>query len=504
MGYETELKFTGPEDALARLRRAPALRKLAGKRRPRTALLNGVYYDTEDFSLRDAGYVLRVRGQGRRFEQTIKSADGASIATRLEVNVAVPSQAPDIEAIPDEDLKRRIAKLVDGRPLKPMFAVDVRRTVMLLAPRRGQLLEAAFDVGEIRNGKARAPVSEFELELVTGDATALIECARTLTAGSPLTLSLQSKSERGFGLAARAPSAVAAGSVLLPAGATVDEAFAGIVSHCVSHLLGNWTAVTNERDPEGVHQMRVALRRLRSALALFGDPYRAALQEIEGEVRWIAGVMGAARDLDVFQDEVLKPVTAAHGQDERVEALTALVRLRRRKAWGAALEALQSERFRKLALDLVGATMTRPWAGSAEASSAAARFAQARLDHAYARALKAGRKLRALDEAGRHRLRIKLKKLRYAVEFFASLTPARKTAKFLERLSALQDVLGVMNDAAAARALTRDLVKENGKDSPVTYAAGVVVGWHVGHARGREKQLKRRWAEFLRVRAPWR
>lgn len=505
MGEETELKFVGPEEALARLRRSSLLRKLGG-RRSRTAALHAVYYDTDRWALREAGYVLRVRREGKRFEQTLKGVNAASVATRLEVNAPVAAQAPDLQAIPDGALRRKLSRLIGGEELKPVFSIEMRRTKSLLAPQRETTLEAAFDMGVIRSGKRRAPISEFELELVKGAPGALIACARELTSGLPLTISLQSKSERGYALAARkADAPLASRQVTMPGDATASDAFARILAHCVSHFLGNWAAVTVAQDPEGIHQMRVALRRLRSALSLFGGAFRASMQKLESEVRWLARVLGAARDIDVFQDEVLRPVMEAHGADRRLAVLAAFVTQRRRAAWVQVHTALASERFRRLAFDLVAATISRPWADKAT-EEPALEFARARLARRHAKALKAGRRIGSLDEAKRHALRIRLKKLRYACDFFQALWPKTAPVRFLKRLSALQDVLGVMNDAAAARALLGEILGQHGDGASgeaLKYAGGVVVDWHVGHAVARSRLLKRRWQRFAKAHPPW-
>jgi CHAD domain-containing protein len=273
--------------------------------------------------------------------------------------------------------------------------------------------------------------------------------------------------------------------------------------------MGNWAAVTDARDGEGVHQMRVALRRLRSALSLFAGPFRPAMAPLEEEMRWIGAVLGRARDLDVLLGEVIKPVAEAHGSDARLGALADLVRERQTHAWEELLSALGSERFRQLVFETTAATLTRPWvqAGTGgEALLPAAAFARERLTLRYARLRKAGKRIGTLDEAQRHALRIKLKKLRYAVDFFASLWPKRRTAAFRERLCALQDVLGEMNDAAVARALVGDILaaRTNTADAQaIAYAAGVVVGWHVGHLRDRAARLQKRWAHFVEAQPPW-
>lgn len=514
MGQETELKFVGPEDAFARLRRAPAFARFARGRRSLTRLLHGVYFDDDDFALRRAGFVLRVRTEGNGFVQTVKSVNGPNVATRTEVKAKVDGLSPNVDAIEDKALQRAIVKAVKPAELKPIFAVDVRRTTTLLKPRRGAEIEAAFDVGAIKtqgaNRTISIPISEFELELLKGHPTDLVDCARAVTASVPLILSLQSKAERGYALVRDEVDApVSAGRIVMPKGCTADEAFSQIVAHCLTHMLGNWPCITGAREPEGVHQMRVALRRLRSAMSFFDGSFRLAMREIEGELRDIAATLGKARDFDVFQESVLAPAAEAHGDDERLLDLATLVRARRRIAWHGMLEALEAERFRKLALELAAATFSRPWLdvslGGGDAVRPALELARERLAHRYRRIGKLGDRIGDLDAAERHDLRKRLKKLRYALDFFSSLFKKKRVKKYAERLSELQDILGEMNDAAMARALVDDILKEHdgAGASAVGYAGGVVAGWHIGHMRERAKELEKRWKRFAKLKPPW-
>ncbi|MBL8780385.1 MAG: CYTH and CHAD domain-containing protein [Alphaproteobacteria bacterium] len=515
MGQETELKFIGPEEALARVRQKSLFRRFARGRKAKTRAMHAVYFDTETFALREAGYVLRVRNEDGGFVQTVKSVNGPDLATRVEIKVNVESLAPDLAAIPDKAVRRDLKAALGGGTLAPMFSVEMRRTTVLLTPKRGTSIEAAFDVGAIKTAgdkPSSLPVVEFELELLAGDANELVACARGLTADLPLMLFLQSKAERGYALAADAAEApVTAEDIAVTDDATADVAFRYVVAHCLKHLLGNWAAVTVARDPEGIHQMRVALRRLRSALSLFGGPFRAALSKLEDEVRWVAGVMGAARDLDVFQEDVFRPAAEAHGEDDRLLELATVVRTRRRIAWVHVFEALESERFRRLVLELASATFAKPWLdatiGGDEAIEPARDFARRRMQRRYRRAVRLGRRITELDAAERHELRIKLKKLRYGLDFFRSLFAKQATQKFLKRLSDLQDTLGRLNDAAVANALVEEILNENGDGAAaaaIGYAGGLVAGWHLGHARLRVRQLERRWARLAKLGPPWR
>jgi triphosphatase len=515
MGQETELKFIGPEEALARVRQKPLFRRLARGRKAQTRALHAIYFDSTAFALRRAGYVLRVRTEDGGYVQTVKSANGPDLATRVEIKVKVASMAPDLDAIPDKAVRRDVKAALDGADLIPAFTVEMRRTSVTLTPKAGTKIEAAFDVGAIKTAGPKPsslPLVEFELELLEGDANELVECARALTEDVPLMLFLQSKAERGFLLATdTVEAAVNAERITLGEDATADVAFRYVIAHCLRHLLGNWAAVTAARDPEGIHQMRVALRRLRSALSLFGGPFRSALSRLEDEVRWIAGVMGGARDLDVFQEDVFRPAQDAHGEDGRLLEFATVVRTRRRIAWAHVHEALESERFRRLVLALASATFSRPWLdaaiGGEKAIEPARAFARRRMRRRYRRVVRLGRRIEELDAPERHELRIKLKKLRYGLDFFRSLFGERKTNKFLRRLSDLQDTLGRLNDVAVAQAMVREILAEHGDGAgaaAIGYAGGVVAGWHLGHARLRAKTLIRRWRRFEKLNPPWR
>jgi len=515
---EIELKFLGPEDALERLRSVPALRKFARGNRFQNKVLRAVYFDTPDFLLRDQGLILRVREEGGRFVQTVKAARNTNIAARTELNVEVPSGDLVLDAIDDRKLRRAVKAASNWDRLLPLFAVEVRRAQIALTPKRTVVIEASLDLGTIKalgpKAGASIPVCELELELKRGDPGELVEAARALTAGLPLTLGTQSKAERGYALIeGEIDHPVKAGRVVLDREAQADDAFARILTHCLSHLLRNVPCVLRTRDPEGIHQMRVAMRRMRSALSLFGDPFRSSLGALEDEIKWLTRALGEARDLDVFHDEIMKPAAQALGDDGRLIQLGAAVRARRRAAWNGVLDALESERFRKLALDLGAATLLQPWAAAGNGAEAghglAVDFADEHIAKRHAKALKRGRKIEGLDPAERHKLRIRLKKLRYAAEFFACFYKKREIRPHQKRISELQDVLGHLNDANIALALVDDILANEGGRDPgssagLAYAGGAVVGWHTQHASATTKSLAKRWKKFARLEPFWR
>ena len=270
--------------------------------------------------------------------------------------------------------------------------------------------------------------------------------------------------------------------------------------------------VLRTRDPEGIHQMRVAMRRMRSALSLFGEPFRASLGPLVDEIKWLTRTLGEARDLDVFHDDIFRPALDSYGEDERLTQLGAAIRARRRAAWGVALDTLESDRFRHLALELGAATLLQPWAtegnGAEAGHGGAIDFARDHLTRRRAKVLKRGRDVEHLGAKERHELRIRLKKLRYAGDFFASLFKRRWVRRHQKRIGELQDLLGDLNDASVARNLIADVqANEAGRDpssaAALAYAGGLIVGWHTGHVSATLKKLGKRWKKFASLKPFW-
>ena len=514
---EIELKFLGPEDALESARRVSALRKFARGRRFHTQNLRSIYYDTPDFALRDQGLILRVREEGDRFVQTVKSARNTNIAARTELNADVPTAEVSLDAIDNKKMRRAIKSAAKKSPLIALFAVEVRRSSITLTPRAGIAIEAAIDHGIIKalgpKAGASIPVCEYELELKAGNPGDLVDAARALTSGVPLTLGTQSKAERGYALVeGEVDNPVKAGAVVLDRKAYADDAFARILTHCLGHLLRNVPCVLRTRDPEGIHQMRVAMRRMRSALSLFGEPFRSSLGALEGEIRWLTQTLGQARDLDVFHDDILMPAAEALN-DGRMIQLGAAVRARRRAAWTDVLDAIESDRFRKLALDLGAATLLQPWAtqgNGAEAGHGLARkFADKHIAKRHAKIVKGVKKLEELEPEARHKLRVHLKKLRYAADFFAGFYRKKELRAHQRCIADLQDLLGHLNDANVARTLIEEILAEDGaRDSGssagLAYAGGAIVGWHTEHGARTMKRLTKRWKRFTQLKPFWR
>ncbi len=325
---ETELKLRGQPDALKAIFAGPAIcGKATGRGSSRR--LENVYYDTADQRLRARGLAFRVRRDGRRYVQTLKSGDvGGLVAYRGEWQTPLGSAAPDLGLLPSE-ASQVLDGLVTQGDLRSLFTTRVRRqTRRLAATVNGgppSLIEAALDVGAIEADGRSQPIAEIELELIEGSPRALYDLALELDALTPLQVETRSKSVRGYTLAGGKPPAwCKAEAVALAPKATVDAAIGRILRACVQHWCANEAAALDGRDPEGVHQLRVALRRLRSAVSVFGHlihPERRSW--LTDEARRILGSLGPARDWDVFLTESLPPMLATRPDDRSLVALGA-------------------------------------------------------------------------------------------------------------------------------------------------------------------------------------
>ena len=470
---ETELKFRLGPGAVARLSGHPALKGLK-----RTDHLRSVYFDTPDGVLRAAGFSLRVRATGIGFVQTLKRQTAPGQTVRDEWEVPVASEALDLAA-----LKATPAhKLLKGRrrDLSPRFATTVVRRVRMVRL-DGALIEAAFDAGDLSvgdqtGGDRREPIYELELELKHGDAFALFTLARRLARDLAIVPVFESKSERGHRLAdgeSRSPRR-ALPTPLSPE-ATTGEAFRRIAMGCLAQVSANAELLRTVRRPEAVHQLRVGLRRLRAAVAVFQPLLVEADRErIETELKWLAGETDAARDLDVFIRDVFHP-TALEAPSPGLAPLGRRLLTARGQAYDCALAAIQSPRYGRLMLE------TTAWIETAALPDAPVMpFAAEALDRLHRQVEKRARDLSDQDAASRHHLRIRAKRLRYAAEFFADLFPARRRrARYLKALERMQDTLGALNDLAVAR--DRIPGEAHLDDPEVAFAAGRIIGRRERH-----------------------
>ncbi|KMO17562.1 CYTH and CHAD domain-containing protein [Methylobacterium platani] len=476
---ETELKLDVEASDLARLREHPLL---AGTWTETE--LTSVYYDTPDGRLREAGYTLRVRRDGERHIQTVKARGpaAAGLFDRPEWESDVAGERPD----PASFAGTPVAALLDGADdLAPLYTSTVTRSVRRLADTgpAGSRIEVALDRGRVWGPDDRvSPISEIEFELTGGSPQALFDLARTLAADVPLRLGVLSKFERGDALVAgRLGRAVKAEPVSLTPDMTAAKAFQAVAYACLRQMRLNETVLLARRDVEALHQLRVSLRRLRSAFSLFGAVIEdRRVPGIKAELKRLIEPFGHARNLDVYLGKTLPRERERRPDEPGLLILERHLETERAAAHDAVRAVLESRAWRDFLLDLVAWIESGPWlgpdnAGAARRDGPARAFATEELERRRRQVKKRGRHLADLDPEARHRVRIAAKKLRYGAEFFAALYDGRKAAKrhkvFVEALADLQDHLGDLNDIATAHTLAAELAR--GAPEGAVFAAGM-------------------------------
>jgi inorganic triphosphatase YgiF len=445
--------------------------------------LLSTYFDTEKGELRRARLALRVRQSGERFVQTLKDG-GDGGCSRGEWETPVKRAEPNLSALKATPAARLVAKA----KLVPVYQVEYRRRTAEVIEGESRI-EIAFDEGLARAKGHEASFAELELELKAGPQWGLFALARRLGGGADLTLSFTSKAERGSVLA-RPPRSFAHKFAPPPLSADLDAGggFQAVARACLRQICANAERLRHRASPEVIHQLRVALRRLRSLITSFkrvvGD---ARLPAIKAELKWLTGELDAARNLDVLLQGEYRIALVQKDDPDGLKGLGTRLRGARRMAYARAAGAVESERFRRLLIDLLVWIETGPWTGAAQTASERRRpirdFAAAELRQRRRKIARRGEALRELDDAHRHKLRIEAKKLRYAADVFAGLFDRPRRAKaFIEALKGVQDTLGELNDIVVGERLAHEAAVIPGRaEADSAFVAGRITG--AQHAR---------------------
>jgi triphosphatase len=515
---EIEIKLELAPASVSRLRKVPPLRGVKKPARRETQV--SVYFDTDKHKLRRKGLMLRVRRVGDRHIQTIKATRNSRLFERDEWESEIPGQTPDLDLARGTALEPLLSDKLH-RHLHPIFETRVQRTTYPLANGKGGIA-LTLDKGKITTGRRSEPLCELELELKRGNGAQLFDLARQLTDALPAQLALRSKAERGYELLTdRDVAAVKGEPVDLVAGTTTRDGFKAIGRGCLRQVVGNERALL-AGDPEGVHQMRVGLRRLRAAMSLFSrilrDPETAALKD---ELKWLTGELAPARELEVLMTRVVAPVKRRHARLGGLSSLSRDVAQQRDAALARAQDAVRSARFRMLTLEIAAWLEDGQWTrpkedlvrdrGEVPIENAAA----AQLRRRFRKIRKRGRRLAELDTKRRHKLRIQAKKVRYASEFFASLFPGKKASKrrkrFLAALERMQDYLGDLNDIAVHEDRITAIAYGDGRNNQRrrggrsrAFAAGLLAGREDARLDAILRNAADAYGELTSVRPFWR
>ena len=484
MAKEIELKLSVPEHALTALRRHPLIS--ASEKIGTTVTLDNTYYDTAELALKSRQIGVRTRRHGRTWLQTVKCAarSQGGLSERPEWESPF-SGSFDFGAVDDAATQALLGSVVSD--LIPIFTTRFRRETRCHRPSEQVEILIMIDKGEVSAGERSAPICELELELVRGSSLDLLQLAGTLAEKLPVMPSDRSKAARGY--------ALFLGQPLRPVKATassIDDSMSVIDAfRCLAgDMLGQWQAnaegALSAQDPEFIHQLRVALRRLRSLVRYFAPalPYGFA-DDWNERFGSLANRFGDARDLDVLHEELVAPVASEEllGTAQMAPLISHL-ETQRNAAREQALRGLDGTELGREMIAFTLALHTLPANALIEAADLRT-FAQLQL----ARMRKKARRRFTLSESmvpsHLHALRIALKRLRYGIEFFAPLFPKRAVSRYQNRLTRAQSTLGFLQDIDVARAR---LQRWQDDDANLEAAISFVLGWHApAYAAGRQR-----------------
>jgi triphosphatase len=478
-----ELELAADIEAAALLMR---LKSLAACRdgRPRSQAVKIIWHDSPDHALLADGLTLAEQRGIRHLERIVPGAD-----------TWLPAQPPPVLA-ESPDLPS---------PLAPLAAFEGRRTVSLHRVAETPVT-LTIEKGILRAVTAERPVARIRL---SGEDTAIHAAARLIAEAVPACVASASMAAEAIALATgRAPQPRHHGAPVLPQDVqTVPEALAYILGHLTDVILAQAPRAVRPDDggPEAVHQMRVAVRRARSALSIFRPALaEGALDAVNDGLRALGSHLGPTRDWDVFTTETVPAIQKAIPGDARLERL-AVAATRQRGAHQKDLALyLASAEFRRLGIDLAWFVAAQGWHAlperPAEAESPTlAQFADSVLQQRWKKLLSAGKRIETLDIQALHALRLRAKRARYAAEMFVSLHDGKAAHRFIRRLAALQQSLGVLNDGAVASQLLLEL----GGGGRHAYAAGVIAGFMAARTERMRPRIVKAFERFRRQPAYW-
>lgn len=438
MAQEVELKLEVTRNGLEALDASGLLRKF-----PRSTGLLSVYFDTEDRLLWRNDLSLRVRRSRKGNVQTVKQpATGSGLFDRREWEMTVPGM------VPLRDERTPVWPLLEsgGAGLVPVFTIAVRRRAGKLAKGLARV-DVAVDRGEAAAGGRIEPFCEIELEHLSGPKDALFALARVIDGIAPARIGVLSKAERGYRLLGAMPGGCKAEPARIDPAMTVPDAFAAIAGACLRQYRLNEDLLLAGHRPEAVHQARVALRRLRSAMVLF-RPVLAGPEtgRITDRIRKLAAALGDVRDFDVLGRRAGSGLVAARLTQARDDA------------WSSLDHVLAGPQARLLMIDIAEWIALGQWRRSADTDAVRQApltdFAADGLDRLRRKVRRHGKHLADLTEEQLHQLRKDAKKLRYAIDFtgalFTDAEQQKRRSKVLKSLAELQDMLGQLNDLAVA------------------------------------------------------
>ncbi len=502
---ETEFKLTLAPEHASQLRQHPYLSAITSAK-PTRRKLYSVYYDTPQFDLRRAGLALRLRRECGKWTQTLKSEGVVSVGLhqRPEWETPIRNQNIDFTILGATPYKKIFRAKKIQLALGPIFVTDFWRTTTILTPTSAGIVELCVDRGKIIAGHATEMISEIELELRSGLPLTLFTIALELLDTIPLRPDPMSKAQRGYDLAVGTPKLpVKFDNVALGAHISVGEIYKKIAFACLGQLQTNENGMLAGNDIEYLHQMRVAIRRLRALISLFSHAIPQTIPDSELEdLKWLSDKLGSARDWGVVTQQQLPDLELAFPDHPGIRFLGNYCRERCDSVNSDVKEIVLSSRYSRLLVKLAAWLYTDSWADQSGdktylLNTPIKNIADSVITKLEKKIEKLGMDRFNFDATQRHRLRIAVKKLRYALDYLSVLYPKKRAQSYLQALQSLQEVLGKLNDITTMNNLLSE-IKNTSLDLEETQQ--IVCGWQTHKEQILLQELDGALERFYRLR----
>lgn len=499
MPKEIELKLSLPKNCIKQLLHVSLLNALSISQ-PVQLKLYTIYYDTPDLALKNKNCALRLRRIANHWVQTVKTEGSVAsgLHERNEWEVTVTKKQLDLTQLNDPGLTRLLGDFMSGKQLQQIFITQFTRHTRVLQMSDGSQIEFCLDHGKISTNHTEETLIEIELELKSGKPVQLFQLALTLvqSLAFPLRLENRSKAERGYLLYTgdKIPP-VTASPVVLKADMQLATAFILIVRNCLDQLTRNEYGMLTGSDMEYLHQMHLALCRLKAAFAVFSTGI-STVTPLNDELMWLTYQLNSACEWDMLAYEQLPHIQAIFARHGGIATLMKACEILHKQHYKNACNSIRSKRYTTLILKLnlwleeVKEKETKALNSRMADKPALMAWMESWLTNRHQQIIAAGKELDKLDAESLSSLYLSIKEQRHAVEFFQTFCTQEKAKKYLGLLATLENGLAAIHDSSCIQKLVTEIPTSKTKTLMVREAVGIILGWHSQRLQQKKAELK--------------